>query len=286
MNQAMGILREYLEMRHRGISASQAVDFLRPKVETLNGSERAELVREIREFEEQRSGAGTAMPKPARGATTFLNPEAIAAMTNAQVTVPAAGRIKPLRVSAAASPSPADTNPTPMFTQNGAPAPATVACPNCGKRNRDGELFCLACGYVLRQDGSAFDTVRLSDPSAPAGDYFPPNGTILLVERGSNLQFKIRPADVPHDIVIGRADHTVAPDIDLSTVAGDKFSVSRMHLSIRHNKVTNTIAATDMGSTNGTYINGQRLYPQELRTLRHGDELRLGNLVFNIYFIQ
>ncbi len=285
MNQAMGILREYLELRHRGISASQAVDFLRPKVETLNGSERAELVREIREFEEQRSGAGTATPKPARGATTFLNPEAVAAMTNVQATAPAAGRIKPLR-TASASPSPTDTNPAPMFAPNSAPAPATVACPNCGRRNRDGELFCLACGYVLRQDGSAFDTVRLSDPNAPAGDYFPPNGTIMLVQRGSNLQFKIRPADVAHDIVIGRADHTVAPDIDLSAAVGDKLSISRMHLSIRHNKITNTIAATDMGSANGSYINGQRLYPQEIRTLRHGDELRLGNLVFNIYFIQ
>lgn len=285
MNQAMGILREYLELRHRGISASQAVDFLRPKVETLNSAERAELVREIREFEEQRSGAGTAVPKPARGATTFLNPEAVAAMTAAQMSGPAAGRIKPLRTGAA-SPSPADTTPTPLFTNGGPPAAATVACPNCGRRNRDGELFCLACGYVLRHDGNAFDTVRLSDPNAPAGDYFPPNGTIMLVQRESGLQFKIRPVDVAHDIVIGRADHTIAPDIDLSAAAGDKLSVSRMHLSIRHNKITNTVAATDMGSANGTYINGQRLYPQEIRTLRHGDELRLGNLVFNIYFIQ
>lgn len=280
MNQAMTILREYLEIRHRGISASQAVDMLRSKVEALNNSERGELVRQIREFEEQRSGAGTATPKPARGATSFLNPEAAAAMANVQIPQ-GAGRIKPLRPAA----SPADTNPAPLFTPANPPQPM-VACPNCGKRNREGELFCFACGYVLRQDGSAFDTVRFSDPNAPAGDYFPPNGTIMFVQRGSNVQFRVRPADRPHDLIIGRADQTIAPDVDLSSAAGDKFSISRMHVTIRHNKTTNTIAAIDMGSANGTYINGQRLYPHEIRTLRHGDELRMGSLVFNVYFVQ
>jgi pSer/pThr/pTyr-binding forkhead associated (FHA) protein len=41
-----------------------------------------------------------------------------------------------------------------------------------------------------------------------------------------------------------------------------------------------------MNSANGTFVNGQRLHPQEVRVLRHGDELRLGRMVFQTLFHQ
>ena len=39
------------------------------------------------------------------------------------------------------------------------------------------------------------------------------------------------------------------------------------------------VLVADLGSANGSYINGQRMMPKEVRVLRHGDELRLGKLV-------
>ena len=40
----------------------------------------------------------------------------------------------------------------------------------------------------------------------------------------------------------------------------------------------------DRGSANGTYLNGERLTPNEPHVLRDGDEIRLGKLVAHIYF--
>lgn len=271
MADALALLREYLELRLSGTSANQAVDALRARVELLNGADRADLVRQIREFEQQRAATGPARKPQATG---YLNPDNAALIADVSAAVPQR-RIKPLS-------SPSDTDPAPKFNGSG----ALVTCPNCHKRNRAGELFCFACGYVMKQDMAKFETVRLNDASVPSGDYFPPNGAVLLVQRGTNAQFQARPSDRPHDLVVGRADHTVLPDLDLSSVTGDVMSISRMHLSLRHNRQLNTLAAIDMGSANGSFINGQRLYPQEVRTLRHGDELRLGNLVFNVYFVQ
>ena len=40
----------------------------------------------------------------------------------------------------------------------------------------------------------------------------------------------------------------------------------------------------DTYSSNGTYINGHRLPPDEPRALRHGDEVCFGNLTMHVYF--
>ena len=40
----------------------------------------------------------------------------------------------------------------------------------------------------------------------------------------------------------------------------------------------------DRSSANGTYVNGERLIPNDPHVLRDGDEIRLGKLVAHIYF--
>ena len=40
-----------------------------------------------------------------------------------------------------------------------------------------------------------------------------------------------------------------------------------------------TLTLVDLGSVNGTHLNGQRLVPNQPRVLRDGDEIRLGRLV-------
>jgi len=58
--------------------------------------------------------------------------------------------------------------------------------------------------------------------------------------------------------------------------------VSRRHAVL--NRIKRTISITDLKSRNGTYLNGDRLIPQQVRFLRHGDEIHLGKLVFRIHF--
>ncbi|MEO0564900.1 MAG: FHA domain-containing protein, partial [Chloroflexota bacterium] len=58
--------------------------------------------------------------------------------------------------------------------------------------------------------------------------------------------------------------------------------VSRVHAVIEREEDTLTIM--DMGSSNGTYLNGQRLAQNQPRVIRDGDEIRFGKLTTRIYF--
>jgi pSer/pThr/pTyr-binding forkhead associated (FHA) protein len=97
--------------------------------------------------------------------------------------------------------------------------------------------------------------------------------------------YRLRPQEKQHEIIVGRGSGgTLKPDVDLSPYGATELGVSRLHLSIRYNERYRTLSAADMGSSNGTTINGQRLHPDEKRVLRHGDEVRLGKLTLIVYF--
>jgi len=68
---------------------------------------------------------------------------------------------------------------------------------------------------------------------------------------------------------------------DQSTIPMDDATASRNHARIhcRHQAVQ----AEDLGSTNGTFVNGDRLLATEPFALQSGDEIRIGGKVF--YFI-
>ncbi|WP_448381178.1 FHA domain-containing protein [Gloeomargarita sp.] len=74
-------------------------------------------------------------------------------------------------------------------------------------------------------------------------------------------------------LLIGKPNDYLPPDID---VAGfpDADIVSRIHARLV--VVDNQVAIEDMGSTNGTYVNGQRLRPGQRCPLRTGDWIALG----------
>jgi len=87
-------------------------------------------------------------------------------------------------------------------------------------------------------------------------------------------------------MIVGRGvrGSAVAPDIDLEGRRGADLGVSRLHMSIRYDNDNHVIMVADLGSANGTYINGQRLVAKEQRVIRHGDELRVGRMVINVAF--
>jgi pSer/pThr/pTyr-binding forkhead associated (FHA) protein len=53
-------------------------------------------------------------------------------------------------------------------------------------------------------------------------------------------------------------------------------SISRIHARIDYNGASYTV--TDLNSTNGTYVNGMQLDPNETVELTEGDEVRFGEL--------
>jgi pSer/pThr/pTyr-binding forkhead associated (FHA) protein len=78
------------------------------------------------------------------------------------------------------------------------------------------------------------------------------------------------------EIVLGRFDAAthVTPDVDLSYDDRDSFAISRRHARIIGQEGRHEIE--DMGSTNGTRVNGVRLNIGQRVQLRPGDRVSLG----------
>lgn len=165
-----------------------------------------------------------------------------------------------------------------------------MICPYCGYKNRAGILFCEECGKNLtKESGSAtLPTRKLEEGSndlAAKATW----GTARL-HQASSIILHFRDSSDPITLlpakraILGRADNNSPqrPDIDLTPYGALEKGVSRIHAAIERSEDTLTIM--DMGSSNGTHLNGQRLIPDQPRVLRDGDEIRLGKLVAHVYF--
>lgn len=152
-------------------------------------------------------------------------------------------------------------------------------CPSCGFKNRAGTLFCEDCAETLF-DEDEIPTRKLQHLSR-TGEAKKP---IRLYVRG--LQQPILLSRTLKRIIIGREDTTrqteEKPDLDLTPYGAPEYGVSRMHATLDAHAHPPTLA--DMGSANGTYLNGQKLLPNQPRALRNGDEIRLGRLVARVDF--
>jgi len=99
-----------------------------------------------------------------------------------------------------------------------------------------------------------------------------------------NIGDKKREVEVPLNkaIHMGRLDPAsdVFPEVDLTEDNGLEKGVSRRHARIL--KREGTVVVEDLGSINGTFINGKRLAPYLPETLKDGDSLQLGRLLIEI----
>ena len=158
-------------------------------------------------------------------------------------------------------------------------------CSQCGSQNADNAKFCSQCGSPLAQaatgpaaEGTPTDTTAtitfggqaavdaderssLNAADAAAVDALPPGSALLVVQRGPG------------------AGSRYLLDSDLSTVGRhpesdiflDDITVSRRHVEFR--REGGRFRVHDVGSLNGTYVNGDRVDDAELQ---NGDEVRIG----------
>jgi hypothetical protein len=165
-----------------------------------------------------------------------------------------------------------------------------IQCPYCGGGNREGIIFCEECGQALNTGSNAMLPTRQIDPSITSSlsakatwgtARFGQNSSVILHIRDATDPITLQPAE---RIVLGRSDSNSPqkPDIDLTPYGALEKGVSRLHAGIV--RTEDTLTVVDLGSSNGTHLNGQRLIPDQPRILRDGDELRLGKLVAHIYF--
>lgn len=167
-----------------------------------------------------------------------------------------------------------------------------IQCANCRQSNRSGLLFCEHCGSSLESNipnnnptiptrHMVNDLDEISAKATWGSAHFSEDSTIMIQIRNINEPIRLRPKS---KVIFGRVDEssTVTPDVDFAPFGGLEKGVSRQHAVLEITE--DTVMLLDAGSSNGTFLNGQRLTPNQPRILRDGDEVRLGKLVTHIYF--
>ncbi len=106
---------------------------------------------------------------------------------------------------------------------------------------------------------------------------------LVVTVRHTKTRF-VFDANQIEEIMIGRhnPDTNETPQIDLENDDGLDKGVSRRHAAIVRRD--GALQVVDLGSPNGTYLNGQKLVPNQPRVLRDGDDLRLAYLVLHVKF--
>jgi FHA domain len=170
----------------------------------------------------------------------------------------------------------------PMPTNQG--AEQQPMCPNCGHPHRLGELICPVCGLLLARGGTTqqINLSEIPERKKPRhGQAFVEHSKSICFEvAGQHLSVPLKSA-----VVLGRGSDIsddAQPDLDLGPYNAHKYGVSRRHARIRYEGFMTYIS--DLGSSNGTWLNGQRLVVNKERLLRNGDELQLGQLRIRVKF--
>lgn len=167
-----------------------------------------------------------------------------------------------------------------------------IKCPSCGKRHPENTLFCDECGAYLLTEGR-----KRTDPLASEEvdwmetemgttglldnpDAEPLTVRLSIPDSGRQVEFPLT-----KEVSLGRLDPATAtfPDIDLTTDGALEKGVSRRHAKITRKGTE--LFLEDLGSVNGTLLNGKRLTPYLPHVLSDKDEIRVGRLLMRIHLI-
>ncbi len=160
-------------------------------------------------------------------------------------------------------------------------------CPACGHMEYEGALFCSECGAPLFQQtltpSSPRSTRAQTQPKAPAGQVsHPAAGKLVLVVEETGDKITLNGAD-RGEWILGRSTpgQTVVPDIDLTPYKAYDNGVSRLHAAVRISE-DGRATITDLGSSNGTRLNGLKIPPNIPQPLSEGDRVLLGKLALRV----
>lgn len=162
----------------------------------------------------------------------------------------------------------------------------TVNCPKCGHEEQEGILLCSHCGafltkidgihtapvHKLRAEGRSTEQLEVSESLLEEQ----PKDAILsfhILHTGHILPFLGK-----GQFIIGRVSEgqSILPDLDLEPYKAYEAGVSRIHAKIRI--AENAAFITDLGSSNGTKLNGKNILPHQEQTIHHEDVIQLGKL--------
>jgi hypothetical protein len=163
-----------------------------------------------------------------------------------------------------------------------------IICKNCQHDNISGTLFCVECGAQLEGtealttqsinqeqivDDLKKGSASVEPPSSPINSWL----SLHLMDSG-----KILPLATRNEFTLGRLSEgqPIMPDIDLTPYQAYASGVSRLHAVVKRD--ASRVVIMDLGSSNGTYLNGRRLNPHAEEGLKHGDVVALGKLKIQV----
>lgn len=167
-----------------------------------------------------------------------------------------------------------------------------ILCPNCQHKELPGALFCSECGTQLvsldilntrsiQKTPSESLTPQIKIPEAAprsAGSLqTEPTLSLHIIDSGQILHLAER-----SEFTLGRTieGQPILPDIDLSPFDAFTLGVSRLHAALRI--INREVVVTDLGSSNGTRVNGQKVVPHVDYPINHGDIISLGKLKIQV----
>mgnify|MGYP005861603671 CR=1 FL=1 len=165
-----------------------------------------------------------------------------------------------------------------------------ITCPQCQYQNPTGALICEGCGALLLSSQEPPGTTRSLglDERPPTSEMgirgtktFPIDAQLIIDVGDMSERQALR---IDEEVIMGRVDHHTdfLPDVNLSRFGAWEKGVSRLHAAIRRRG--DALVLVDLGSTNGTFLNDERLAPRQAQQLRDGDRIRLGLCEMVIYY--
>lgn len=137
----------------------------------------------------------------------------------------------------------------------------TLNCGVCGSIIEENSSVCSSCGSDVTASTTITFSVLKEDESKHDIVVFPKEKAQLVVVKGPNIGDSYTVDD--GEIALGRDP--------ISEIFLNDITVSRKHAIIE--LVDEKFMIKDVGSLNGTYINGVRL---DEAVLNHGDQLQIG----------
>jgi pSer/pThr/pTyr-binding forkhead associated (FHA) protein len=159
-----------------------------------------------------------------------------------------------------------------------------IICPSCGSGNLPGTLFCVQCGTYLPSGGPLRTEIlpeQIEGKSAyPQLDESPEqilmkplNIEVVVINTGRKVLLSTE-----QEILVGRLDaaHGIFPELDMTPDGGLEQGVSRRHARIYARE--GTCFLEDLDSTNGTFLNDERVTPYLPYAFKNDDMLTFGTM--------
>lgn len=162
-------------------------------------------------------------------------------------------------------------------------------CPVCKNKNERNAVVCIHCGASFdphQMEASATTrnaetpekiSAKISD--APIDNALIPRDGIAIYAAGTSRPVYLR---FEKELIFGRrnegekAEELNATLLDLTSLGGYQMGLSRRHALIR--RTEDGYILIDLASTNGSWLNDERLTPNKPYPLPSGSQIRFGRM--------